>query len=412
LKTIEKAATKSRAKAKHADSPAANSVNAELVEGFITTLGTITKPRKEKVQPSEHSDLSYIGLEHVESETTRLLGSISATEMRSAANRYYLNDVLYSRLRPYLNKVHRASDAGLCSSEFIVFPENGNIAPDFLRYRLNANDFVSFANSLDAGDRPRVNFEQISAFKLWCPPLRTQHRIVAEIEEKLSRLDAAQSALLRAQANLKRYRASALDRAFSNLSGTKALAELCTKITDGTHHSPTSYSSGDYLYLTAKNIQWHGIDLSNATYIDSKTHDEIYSRCDVQYRDVLLVKDGATTGRLALNTLKTPFSLLSSVGVLRCSENLSPEYLIYALQSPKIRDAIQAQIAGVAITRLTLKKIKSLVIPITSLAAQLRIVSSLERRLSIIDRTEQTLRTQLERAKRLRQSILQQAFSQ
>lgn len=53
---------------------------------------------------------------------------------------------------------------------------------------------------------------------------------------------------------------------------------------------------GDYMYVTAKNIKENGIDLTNITFVSKDVHNEIYSRCDVQYGDVPYIKDGATTG--------------------------------------------------------------------------------------------------------------------
>lgn len=134
--------------------------------------------------------------------------------MKSAAKRFYHGDVLYSRLRPYLNKVWLADRSGLCSSEFIVVPSNDYVDGAFLKYRLNAMDFVSFANLLNAGDRPRVDFEQISSFCL--PPfsLARQRRIVAKIEELFSELDAGEESLRVARRQLGVYRQSLLKQAF------------------------------------------------------------------------------------------------------------------------------------------------------------------------------------------------------
>jgi hypothetical protein len=82
----------------------------------MVALKELVHPRREKAIPVEHPELPYIGLEHVEAHTTKLLGSVPAAEMRSTANRFYSGDVLYSRLRPYLNKVWRADHDGLHSS--------------------------------------------------------------------------------------------------------------------------------------------------------------------------------------------------------------------------------------------------------------------------------------------------------
>jgi type I restriction enzyme, S subunit len=91
------------------------------------------------------------------------------------------------------------------------------------------------------------------------------------------------------------------------------LGTVLKKITDGTHHSPPNGEEGEYLYISAKNIKSDGVMLSNATYITKKVHDEIYSRCDPEYGDILYIKDGATTGIVTINNLEEPFSMLSSV---------------------------------------------------------------------------------------------------
>jgi type I restriction enzyme S subunit len=183
-------------------------------DGRSIPLAEWVKPRTEKALPADFPDEPFLGLDDVEAHTTRLLGSKPSKSMKSAAKRFYPGDVLYSRLRPYLNKVWLADRSGLCSSEFIVFPPTGNLDGAFLKYRLNARDFVSFANSLNAGDRPRVDFDQISAFCL--PPfsLGYQRKLVARIEELFSELDAGEESLRAARRQLGVYRQSLLKQAF------------------------------------------------------------------------------------------------------------------------------------------------------------------------------------------------------
>ena len=84
------------------------------------------------------------------------------------------------------------------------------------------------------------------------------------------------------------------------------------KLTDGTHHSPKNYPKGNYKYITAKNIKNEGVVLDGVTYVDDETHHEIFSRCNPEYGDILYIKDGATTGVVAINNLEEEFSLLSS----------------------------------------------------------------------------------------------------
>jgi type I restriction enzyme S subunit len=181
------------------------------------------------------------------------------------------------------------------------------------------------------------------------------------------------------------------------------LGDICVKITDGTHHSPPNHRSGAYKYITAKNIKPWGLDLTDITYIDATTHREIYARCDVKKNDILYIKDGATTGRAALNTLDEEFSLLSSVGVLRPGPKIKPKYLLYALQAPHVLKPMLADVAGVAITRLTLKKLKD------ARRTTRRIVAEIEKQFSRLDEAVAGLKRVKANLKRYKAAILKAA---
>jgi type I restriction enzyme S subunit len=152
-------------------------------------------------------------MEQVEAHTMRLLGTIPASSMKSGANVFKPHDVLYGRLRAYLNKVYQPDFSGLCSSEFIVLPETAASYGRFLKYRLNSGDFVRFASRLNTGDRPRVDWDQIKNFAIGLPPRREQERIADALDELLSDLDAGVAALERVQATVKHYRAAVLKAA-------------------------------------------------------------------------------------------------------------------------------------------------------------------------------------------------------
>jgi hypothetical protein len=96
----------------------------------------------------------------------------------------------------------------------------------------------------------------------------------------------------------------------------RACAEICLKIQDGTHFSPST-GGNDYLYVTSKHIGFGILDASSADRIDAAQHKAIYQRCDVKKGDLLLTKDGANTGNAAVNNLEEQISLLSSVAFLR-----------------------------------------------------------------------------------------------
>ncbi len=186
---------------------------------------------------------------------------------------------------------------------------------------------------------------------------------------------------------------------------------VCLRIMDGTHFSPKNSESGDYMYITAKNIKEGRIDLTNISYVSYDDHKVIYERCDVKKGDVLYIKDGATTGKAAVNNINEEFSLLSSVGVFRVSENVVlSKYLEYFLNAEVNRNRMLSNVAGVAITRLTLVKLNYSLFSICSLQEQTQIVAEIESRLSVCDKVEQSITESLEKAEALRQSILKKAF--
>jgi len=190
---------------------------------------------------------------------------------------------------------------------------------------------------------------------------------------------------------------------------TERLGDICTKITDGTHHSPPNHPTGDYRYVTAKNIKPWGLDLADITYVDAATHTEIYARCDVKKDDILYIKDGATTGRAALNTLEDEFSLLSSVGVLRPGPRIKPKFLLYALQAPHVLKPMLADVAGVAITRLTLKKLKDAVVPLAPIEQQDGVVAEIEKQFSRLDEAVAGLQRVKANLKRYKAAVLKAA---
>ncbi len=166
------------------------------------------------------------------------------------------------------------------------------------------------------------------------------------------------------------------------------LGDLSVKIQDGTHFSPTS-TTGPYRYITSKNIRFGQLDLSDCGWISEAEHLAIYARCDVRAGDVLLTKDGVNTGNAALNTLAKPFSLLSSVAFIRTDDLISNSpFVLQYLLSPQGQQRIKDLMAGNAITRLTLAKIKDFRIPVPPIQQQRRIATILTTIDNLIEKTE------------------------
>ena len=115
----------------------------ELPDGWAwTTLGEIVEPSKERANPQEIEKVPYISLEHIEKDTGKLLGCGYSSEVKSTKTKFKRGDLLYGKLRPYLNKVYLSDFEGICSTDLLVFPKNDLHSNEFLIYRMLCRDFV------------------------------------------------------------------------------------------------------------------------------------------------------------------------------------------------------------------------------------------------------------------------------
>ena len=230
-------------------------------EWATTTLKEVTLPRGLRIKPSAMQDAPFIGLEHIEAHTMRLLATAKARDVKSSASYFGQGDVIYGRLRPYLNKVYMPDFSGLASGEFIVFPSHSNLDNGYLKYFLNQWEFVSFVTRLNTGDRPRVDFSQFADYPFPLPPLPEQRRIVAEIEKQLTRLDSSVTALKRVQANLKRYRASVLKAA---CEGKLVPTEAELARSEGRDYEPADQLLARI--LSERRVQWEAQEKRRGKY--------------------------------------------------------------------------------------------------------------------------------------------------
>ena len=167
-----------------------------------------------KVLPSENSELKFIGMDCIEPHTLRPSFLYDFKDFRSSGNYFEKGEILYGRMRPYLNKVYKAEFNGACSGEFIILKCDTKINADLLKYILHSNEFVNFANQKTSGDRPRISYSEISEFPIKLPNINEQHKIVEEIETRLSVSDKIEEAIESSLIQAESLKQSILKQAF------------------------------------------------------------------------------------------------------------------------------------------------------------------------------------------------------
>jgi type I restriction enzyme S subunit len=316
--------------------------------------------------------------------------------------------VLYGRMRPYLNKVYRAEFDGTCSGEFIVLKCFPNFSPDLLTYILHSRNFVRFANHKTSGDRPRISYEEIADYQIALPPIDHQHAIVSKIEELLSELDKGKQQLETAQQQLKIYRQAVLKWAFEGKLTNENVKEgklpkgwTIFKLGDITinfdgKRIPLSRDvratrKGEYRYYGATEVVDH---------IDDYIFDGVY---------LLIGEDGAnllTKSRPLAFIAEGKFWVNNHAHVLQAKENLVLKYLMNYFNSINLGQYV----TGSAQPKLTQANLNKIPVPIPTIEEQQLIVQEIESRLSVCDKVEETITTSLAQAETLRQSILKKAF--
>lgn len=144
------------------------------------------KPLK-RIKGIDESRVLQITLDHIESDSGRLLkyNYAPASEAGNSTHWFDERHVLYSKLRPYLNKVYLPDEIGLCTTELVpMLPNEKVLDRRYLAYFLKSRGFVDWVSSQTAGAKmPRVSMKIFWDFEIPLPPLTEQKRIVAILDK-------------------------------------------------------------------------------------------------------------------------------------------------------------------------------------------------------------------------------------
>jgi len=159
-----------------------------------TRLGEVTNYGiTDKAEPDEVSEDTWVlDLEDVEKGTSKLLRKYRFAErpFRSSKNRFSNGDVIYGKLRPYLDKVLVADEDGVCTTEMMPVRGHVGIAPFYLRLVLKTPHFIKYADDSTHGmNLPRLSTDKARMALFPLAPSAEQHRIVAKVDELMTLCD-------------------------------------------------------------------------------------------------------------------------------------------------------------------------------------------------------------------------------
>lgn len=350
----------------------------------------------------------YIGLENVESWTGKYISKKKneAFEAEGTSISVHKGNVLFGKLRPYLAKCYIAEADGCCSTEFIVMEPKG-IDSSFLKYLILSPSFIDNINMSTYGSKmPRANWDFIGNMLIPIPSAEDQSGIVSYLNHKIGQIDEVITEAKASIEEYKQWKASIIYEAVTKGLDPDAemvdscvewiglipkgwkittLKRICKRISDGSHFSPDTTFEG-YPYVTAGDVHGKGIDFNKCRTISKEDFDLLVKAgCQPQNGDVLLVKDGATTGRVGMMIDNTPCVLLSSVAMLTPGDKTDSNYLRWLMESEVVQYQIRKSMAGSAMPRTTLSKLMAYSAIDCPISDQIKIADFLEAKCAAIE---------------------------
>ncbi|PWB41004.1 MAG: restriction endonuclease subunit S [Rhodocyclales bacterium] len=381
-------------------------------------------PRKLSCPPADDEMVSFVPMKAVEEES----GRINTSEQRPwlAVRKGYTpfqnGDVIFAKITPCMENGKYAVATGLIggraagSTEFHVLRPTENLDSKYLLYFLFRSDIRRNARQSMRGAAgqlrvPTVFFEGLS---IPVPPLDKQRRIVAEIEEQLSRLEAGVAALKRVQANLKRYTSSVIASTFPCVGETLPAGWAWAYLSD----------LGELSRGKSKHRPRDDPKLYGGTYPFIQTGDVKASRGRIREFTQTYSEMGLAQSRLwpAGTLCITIAANIADTGILefdscfpdsvvgfRADSGLAlTQYIERYLRSMK--EHLDRLAPATAQKNINLEVLSKVQVPVPPPSIAQSMVEEVDRRLSVVDELETQVRVDLTRAERLRQACLSQAF--
>ena len=401
--------------------------------GHVQLGDAIDYGKCEKLEPALISDDSWVlELEDIERDSSKVIQFLTFAnrQSKSTKNKFKKGDVLYGKLRPYLNKVVVASSDGVCTTEII--PLNGGkfVNNKFIFYWLKTAEFLTYVTAVGYGvNMPRLGTEDGKAAPFVLAPLAEQQQIAQKLDELLAQVDTLKTRLDSIPKILKRFRQSVLAAAVSGRLTEEWRAVRNIKLTVGEYECAIlkdnfkpkfasnipvietengwlklalgqllTVSSGDG--LTSKEMQEGNIPVYGGNGINGYHHEANFTE-----RKVVIGRVGFYCGSVHFTQERS--WVTDNALVVNFPQSLVNLKFIYnLLRATNLRE----DSASTAQPVISGSKIYPIELMLPSLEEQTEIVRRVEQLFAYADQIEQRVKDAQTRVNHLTQSILAKAF--
>jgi len=398
---------RSKKSAKTSDTPHYENVPFDVPDSWVwTTLGEISNyGDSNNVSVTDIADDEWIlELEDLEKDTASIIQILSKKErsIKGVRHKFKKGDVLYSKLRTYLNKVLVAPQIGYCTTEIIPFNSYFGISAHYLCHVLRSAYFLDYTQQCGYGVKmPRLSTNDACKGMIPLPPLAEQHRIVAEIERWFSLIDQIEQSKTDLHTAIKHTKSKILDLAIHGKlvpqdPNDEPAIELLKRINpdftpcDNGHYPqlPHSWSFAPMQTLCSlvDGEKRNGMELINLDVKYLRGESEAKTLTFGKYvaaNSFLILVDGENSGEV----FRTPIDGYqgSTFKQLSINDNMNTDYVLQVINLH--RKILRENKVGSAIPHLNKKLFKAIEVPIPPYGEQKRIVEAVNlafKRLDVI----------------------------
>ena len=249
----------------------------------------------------------------------------------------------------------------------------------YLCYLINSMDLSGYVTG---SAQPKLSQANLNAVILSLPQIEIQKKIV----DYLRKIDEKIELNMQINENLEQQALALFRHYFINFDpyGRSApsnwskvsLDDVCTRITDGSHYSPSDVPGAPYPMYSVKNMKTYGFDSASCKHITPEDfHKMQKSDCVPKLNDILVAKDGSYLKEIFICSEEKDEAILSSIAIFRPNTKvIIPEILLYLLKQPSVRkDVGDNFVSGSALPRIVLKDFKKYTFLLPPITEQLKI---------------------------------------
>ena len=359
----------------------------------------------------ENLDRKYVGLEHIESWTGRILYDDLTTLPEGTVSLFEPNDVLFGKLRPYLAKVSLVDFSGACSTEALVLRPKTNQWPPFVRYVLSNGEFIDDVNSSTFGAKmPRASWEFIGSRTVPVPDLPTQKAIADFLDRETARIDQLIEKKQRMVEVLEEREENnvveTIEQLFAESRAWK-ISHVCAlkrgRFNQRPRNAPEFYD-GDFPFLQTSDVAQAKKYISG----HKQTLTDLGASVSVLFpSNSVLMAIAANVGDVAITKFDAycPDSVIGFIPTTR----LKVEYLYYALMS--LRSSIATSSTSNAQDNTNISRLGALKMPVPKHATQDRVSRTLSVQENATVRLVAMTHTSIERLREFRSALITAAVT-